>query len=295
MTGTQRVEAMDVGIGLPATIAGVDREQLLESARRADALGFSSVGTIDRIVYGNYDPLIALAAAAAVTERIRLASSILIAPYRANGVLVAKQAASIDRLSNGRLVLGVAVGGREDDYVASGVDFHTRGRRFEQMLEQWHAVWAGESFGTAGAIGPEPPRGRPTLMVGGSVDAAFERAARYGDGWIAGGGGPDRFREGAARARAAWQAAGREGEPRLMALAYFSLGDRAEEAANRYLRDYYAFAGEYAGMIADSAANDAATVKAYVQAFSDAGCDELILFPSDPDPEQVDLLADAIA
>jgi alkanesulfonate monooxygenase SsuD/methylene tetrahydromethanopterin reductase-like flavin-dependent oxidoreductase (luciferase family) len=286
---------MEVGIGLPTTIRGVERDQTLEWARRAEARGFSSLGTIDRIVYDNYDPLIALAAAAAVTERIRLATTILIVPYRANGVLVAKQAASLDRLSGGRLVLGAAVGGREDDYIASGVDFHARGRGFDRMLQQWHDVWAGESFGTAGAVGPRPPRGRPTLIVGGAVDAAFERAARYGDGWIMGGGSPDQFTERAAKARAAWEAAGREGAPRLMSLAYFALGDRAEQAANDYLRDYYAFTGEFAGMIADSAAKDAATVSRYVQAFSDAGCDELVVFPCDPDPGQVDLLADAVA
>ena len=286
---------MDVGIGLPSTIPGVGREALLEWARRADALGFSSLGTIDRLVYDNYEPLIALAAAAAVTERIRLATTILIAPSRSNAGLFAKPDASRDRLSDGRLVLGVAVGGREDDYIASGADFRTRGRRFEEMLEQWHDVWAGESFGTAGAIGPRPPRGRPALVVGGTVDAAFERAARHGDGWIMGGGAPDRFREGAEKMRAAWRAAGRDGEPRLMSLAYFALGDDAEQAANRYLRDYYAFTGEYAGMIADGAAKDAATVKAYVQAFADAGCDELVIFPCDPDPGQVDLLAAAIA
>jgi alkanesulfonate monooxygenase SsuD/methylene tetrahydromethanopterin reductase-like flavin-dependent oxidoreductase (luciferase family) len=286
---------MDVGIGLPSTIPGVGRDELLEWTRRAEARGFSSLGTIDRIVYDNYEPLIALAAAAAVTERIRLATTILIAPYRANGALVAKQAASLDRLSNGRLVLGVAVGGREDDYDASGVDFHARGRRFEQMLEQWQAIWAGGSFGTAGAIGPRPPRGRPTLMLGGTADVVFERAARYGDGWIMGGGAPDQFGEGAAKMRAAWEAAGREGVPRTMALAYFALGDRAEQAANGYLRDYYAFLGEYADMIAGSAAKDAGTVKQYVQGFSDAGCDELVLFPCDPDLAQVDLLAEAIA
>src|SRR3954447_6820311 len=165
---------MDVGIGLPSTIPGAGRDQILEWARRAEGRGFPSLGTLDRIVYDNYEPLIALAAAAAVTERIRLPPTNLIAPPRANGALVAKQAASLDRLSNGRLVLGVAVGGREDDYTASGVDFHTRGRQFEEMLAQWHAVWAGTSFGTAGAIGPRPPRGRPTLVVGGTVDAAFE-------------------------------------------------------------------------------------------------------------------------
>ena len=286
---------MEVGIGLPATIRGVQREQLLEWARRAEARGFSSLGTIDRLVYGNYESLIALAAAAAVTERIRLATAIMIAPYRANAALVAKQAATVDHLSNGRLVLGVAVGGREDDYEASGVDFHTRGKRFDAMLETWQRVWAGESFGTAGAIGPQPPNGRPTVIIGGTADAAYRRAAQHGDGWIMGGGTPDMFKEGLTKTQAAWEAAGREGTPRTMALGYFALGDGARQATDGYLHDYYAFLGEYAGMVAGSAATDAATVKQYVDGFAAAGCDEYVLFPANPDPGQVDLLADAIA
>lgn len=144
---------MEVGIGLPATIPGVEGGQLLEWARRAEARGFSSLGTLDRIVYPNYEPLIALATAAAVTATIRLTTAILIAPYRANGALVAKQAATLDHLSGGRLVLGAAVGMREDDYEASGVDIHTRGRRFEEMLAEWKRIWAGETFGTAGRSG----------------------------------------------------------------------------------------------------------------------------------------------
>src|SRR4051812_28122565 len=167
---------MDVGIGLPTTIAGVGGAQLVEWARRAEARGFSSLGTIDRIVYGNHEPLIALAAAAAVTERIRLATTILIAPYRASAAVLAKQAATLDRLSGGRLVLGMAVGGREDDYQASGVPFRGRGERFDAMLGDMQRIWAGESFGFAGAIGPEPPRGRPAVVIGGSADAAFRRA-----------------------------------------------------------------------------------------------------------------------
>jgi alkanesulfonate monooxygenase SsuD/methylene tetrahydromethanopterin reductase-like flavin-dependent oxidoreductase (luciferase family) len=285
---------MDVAIGLPATVPDVRPEQLLEWARRAERRGFSSLGTLDRLVYGNYEPLIALAAAAAVTERIRLATAILIVPYRANGALVAKQAATLDHLSNGRLVLGVAPGGREDDYVASGVDFHTRGRRFDEMLEQWQRIWAGERFGTAGPIGPRPPRGRPALIIGGSADVAFQRAAKHGDGWIMGGGSPDQFRDGVAKLEAAWAAAGRDGAPRKMALTYFALGGAAEQAADRYLHDYYGWLGAIADMLVASAATDADTVKQYVRAFSDAGCDELILFPCDPGPVQVDLLAEAV-
>lgn len=193
-----------------------------------------------------------------------------------------------------RLVLGAAVGVREDDYEASGVDFHTRGRRFEEMLDQWKRIWAGDKFGTAGAIGPQPSKGGPTLIVGGTADAAFERAARYGDGWIMGGGAPDQFSAGVAQLNAAWQAAGREGTPRKMSLAYFSLGDGAEQAADRYLHDYYAWLGDIADMIASSAATDAETVNQYIQGFSDAGCDELILIPSSSDPDQVDLLADVL-
>src|SRR3954451_18746591 len=171
---------MDVGIGLPATIPGVEAEQGLEWARRAEARHFSSLGTIDRIAYPNYEPLIALAAVASVTERIRLATSILIAPYRLNGALLAKQAATLDHVSGGRLVFGVAVGGREDDYAVSGADFGARGRQFDEMLAEWERLWAGEPGKGGAAVGPKPPRGRPTLILGGSADAAFERAARYG-------------------------------------------------------------------------------------------------------------------
>ena len=95
--------------------------------------GFSSLGTLDRIAYGNYESLIALAAAAAVTERIRLVTDIMIAPLRANTALLAKQSATIDHLcGGGRVVLGLAPGGREDDYALSGVDFHRRGRIFDE-------------------------------------------------------------------------------------------------------------------------------------------------------------------
>src|SRR5436190_1825723 len=181
---------MDIGIGLPATIPGLTREELLDWARRADEAGFSSLATIDRLVYDNHEPL--------------------------------------------------------------------------------------------------------ELLVGGAADVTFRGAARYGDGWTMGGGAPEQFAAGAEKLRAAWSEAGREGEPRTVALAYFGLGPNAEESAREDLGHYYSsFLGdEVAGQIVASAATDEETVRSYVQGFAEAGADEFVLFPVDTDPGQVDLLAE---
>jgi alkanesulfonate monooxygenase SsuD/methylene tetrahydromethanopterin reductase-like flavin-dependent oxidoreductase (luciferase family) len=282
---------MKIGIGLPTTIPGVDGRQGVEWAQRAERAGFSTLGVLDRIVYPNYEPLVSLAAAAAVTERIHLTTGIVIAPYRANTALLAKQVATVQALSGGRLELGVAVGFREDDYEASGVPMKGRGQRFEEMLDEMKRIWAGEERGFAGAIGPEIEP--PTLLIGGQVDAAFRRAAEYGDGWIAGGGGPDMFGQAREKLLAAWEKAGREGRPKAASLAYFGLGDTAEEDARHSVGHYYAWLGDYAEAILGSVAKSEEMVRGYVQAFEASGCDELILFPSSADPEQVDLLARA--
>jgi alkanesulfonate monooxygenase SsuD/methylene tetrahydromethanopterin reductase-like flavin-dependent oxidoreductase (luciferase family) len=288
---------VDVGIGLPSTIPGVTGDELTDWARKADSRGFSTLGTIDRIAYPNLEPLIALSAAAAVTDRIGLTTSILIAPYRVNAALIAKQAASVHRISDGRLTLGIAVGGREDDYTVSGVDFDSRGEVFDDMLEQITRIWA-ESDKASGDpstryVGPHHPSHPPRLVIGGYIDATFRRAAKYGDGYIAGGAPPDAVAEYKRKLEAAWADAGREGAPYVGALAYFSLGDRAEESARAYLGDYYAWLGEEtADQIVVAAAKDADTVNGYIGAFEEAGADELILFPCSSDPEQVDLLAE---
>jgi alkanesulfonate monooxygenase SsuD/methylene tetrahydromethanopterin reductase-like flavin-dependent oxidoreductase (luciferase family) len=280
---------MDIGIGLPNAVRGVERQGIVEWARRADRAGFSALGTIDRIVYPNYEAMISLAAAAAVTERIRLVTDILIAPLRTNVALFAKQATTLDSLSDGRLTLGLAVGGRQDDYEVSGVDFTQRGREFDRQLEQLTELWKGER-----GVGPAPARGdRPALLIGGRSDAAFRRAARHADGWTLGGGTPEAFTQGLLRLREAWQAAGRDGQPRTMALFYFVLGDHAEQTARESLGDYYAFLGDYADQIVASAAKDARTVQAYLAAFEQAGADDVICFPASADPAQVELLADA--
>jgi len=145
---------MEVGIGLPNAVPAAAGTDLTEFARRAEARGFSSLGTIDRIAYDNYEPLTALAAAAAVTERIGLATTVLLAPLRANAVELAKQALSVNALSDGRLTLGVGLGGRGDDYEISGLETKGRGRRFDEMLERIGEVWKGDEVGPARAGAP---------------------------------------------------------------------------------------------------------------------------------------------
>ena len=285
---------MDVAIGLPNTVPGATAGELTDWAKASDQAGFSSLGTIDRIVYANYEPMAALAAAAVVTERIRLATTVMLAPLRGNAALIAKQALSVDALGGGgRMVLGAAIGGREDDYEVSDLPMEKRGEWWDEHLGDIRAIWDGEGEAQS-KVGPRPLNGHPTLLIGGSVDAAFKRAARYGDGWIMGGGTPDQFAESLEKLKSAWSEEGRDGEPQAKALAYFGLGDDGESNANEYLTDYYAFLGdETANAIAGSAATDADTVKGYVSAFEGVGCDELFLMPTSSDAKQVELLAQA--
>ncbi|MBB5825918.1 LLM class flavin-dependent oxidoreductase [Micromonospora carbonacea] len=284
---------MEIGIGLPSTVPGFSGSEVVEWARRAEALGFSTLGVIDRLVYANAEPLTVLAAAAAVTTRIRLATTILVAPARPSGALLAKQVASVDRLSGGRLTLGLGVGGRADDFAVTGTRYHERGRRFAQMLAEMRDVWAG-SEGT-GEIGPAPVQERIPVLLGGRAEAVFRRVGEVADGWISTGGRVEMFSELAPKACRAWTENGRPGRPRLAAIGYFALGDGARHAADEHLLDYYAFLGDFAKFTAAGALTDAGAVRETVAAFAEAGCDELILHPCLSDPEQVTLLARALA
>jgi alkanesulfonate monooxygenase SsuD/methylene tetrahydromethanopterin reductase-like flavin-dependent oxidoreductase (luciferase family) len=287
---------MDVGIGLPNAVPGTTGPVLLDWSRRAEQAGFSTLSTIGRLVYPSYEELIALSAAAAVTGRIRLTTGVLLAPLYTNAALLAKQAASLDQISGGRLVFGVGLGGRDDDFAASGLSTAGRGRRVDEQLETMKRIWAGQ--GTAGgpeAIGPPPAReGGPELIIGGNGPAAVRRTVRFGNGWMMGGGTPQMFAEGAAAVDKAWQDAGKPGRPRKLSLAYFALGPGAREAADGYLLRYYGFLGDIANQIAQSAAVTPEMVRGYIAAFEQSGCDELILDPCSSDPAQVELLAEAV-
>jgi alkanesulfonate monooxygenase SsuD/methylene tetrahydromethanopterin reductase-like flavin-dependent oxidoreductase (luciferase family) len=280
---------MEIGVGLPNAIQDVDTESLIEFAQRADARGFSSLGSVDRIVYPNFEPLLALGAVASVTERIRLATTVLLGPLRSNAAVLAKECLTLDNLSGGRFWLGIGLGAREDDYGISGIPTKGRGAALDRQLEKIREIWQGDE------IGPRPLReGGPEIMVGGSVDAAFERAAKYGDGWIMGGGTPEMFAEASKNVDEAWERAGRSDKPRKASLAYYSLGPDGQAHAERNIGHYYAWLGDYAAQIVGSAATSPEMVRSYVEGFEQGGCDELILFPSSKHPEQVDLLAEAV-
>jgi len=142
---------MKVGIGLPNAVPDVSGADLTEFARRAEAQGFSSLGTIDRVVYGNYEPLVALAAAAVVTERIELITSVMLGPLRLNAVQTAKQALSVNQLSGGRLTLGIGLGARGDDYEASGVEHRDTGKKLDTFLDYLQQTFDDPKIGPDGA------------------------------------------------------------------------------------------------------------------------------------------------
>ena len=287
---------MKIGIGLPASVPGARRSAILEWARRADAGPFSSLGIIDRVVYANWEPMIALAGVAAVTQRIRLMNSVLIAPVR-DTVLLAKQAASLDALSDGRFTLGLGVGRREDDYLAVNGDYRRRGRRFEEQLAELKKIWAGEGPKEGvSSVGPQPVQdGGPELLIGGFAPAAIGRAGRWADGYLGGGGDPQAAKALYQSVEDAWKAAGRSQRPRIVATNSFALGPGAAERGATQALHYNQFLGtEMAERAAKGVLTQPEQVRDLIQAFSDMGVDEMMFLPQVHDPEQVDRLAEIV-
>jgi len=281
---------MRVGIGLPSTVPGGAGRPSLEWARRADRGPFSSLGVLDRVVYDSLDPLLALAAAAAVTSRVRLVTMVVVGPIRATAVL-AKQAASLDALSGGRLVLGLSIGARLDDYDAPRISRRGRGGRLSHQLLELPECWE------RGRIGPGTTASKgPEVLVGGLSGESFARMARWSDGYVHGGGPPRAFAGAASKARAAWRDHGRPGRPQLWGQGYFALGDQdTVERGAAYLRDYYSFTGPFAEKVAAANLTTPQAIIDFIRGYEDAGCDELVLLPTVAEPDQVDRLAGVLA
>ena len=276
---------MRIGVGLPTTTSGASPDLLVPWARRAAEGPFGSLAAHDRLAYDSLEPLAALAAAAAVTERIRLASLVVIGPLR-SPALLAKQAATLNALAGGRLALGVGSGPRRDDYEVAGVPFAARNRLLETQLRRLREHWEDQR------LGPSRP---PELLVGGLSDGALVRMARYADGFVHSGGPPRAFAAAVDRAKAAWSDLGRPGRPRIWGLGYYALGPEAEERGQADLRHYYGFLGAFSDRIAGALITSSGSLREFATAYSEAGCDELVLFPTVAELDQVDRLAEAVA
>ena len=286
---------MKVGIGLPGNIPGTKGDFILEWAKRADAGPFSSVGTIDRLVYDNYEPLVILSAAAGATSRVRLLTCVLLAPLHNAGVL-AKQAASLDAISGGRLTLGVGVGRRPDDYEAASAEYNQRGRKMNRTLATMRSLWQGEVVSEGlGAMGPSPVQpGGPEILIGAGTPQAVRRVGKYADGFIAAAGNAAAVEQLYQVAVESWDAEGRSGRPRLAGVASYALGPNATEKVGGYIRHYYSFLGDAAETMAQGAISTPKAVKDTIRDMEGIGMDEVVFLPSVSEMDQLERLADII-
>jgi probable F420-dependent oxidoreductase len=191
---------MQLGIHLPHAGEQATPALIRRHAMRAEALGFADVWVSEHIIVPRkefprsplfYDPVVTLSYAAAVTERVRLGTTVLVLPMR-HPLPLAKELASLHNLSNGRLILGAGVGWLEPEFAALGVPFKERGRRMDEGIAMMRAVWSQDPVTFRTKYIPSnivemtmmpQPFSRIPLWIGGSSDAALKRTGRIADGW----------------------------------------------------------------------------------------------------------------
>jgi alkanesulfonate monooxygenase SsuD/methylene tetrahydromethanopterin reductase-like flavin-dependent oxidoreductase (luciferase family) len=289
---------MKIGLTLPTMVPGLDRDTILEWARRIDRGPFSTLAAGERITFPNQELMVTMSAAAAVTERVRLTLTVVVLPLH-SAALIAKQVATLDVLSNGRVTLGVGVGGREEDYRAVGADWPGRVRRLEEQVRLVRRAWAGDAVvPDVAPVGP-PPRqpGGPEILAGVLLPAAIRRAARWADGLCGFSFGPDASEVAAsfALARAAWRAAGRPA-PRLVTSCWFALGPDGPARMDAYVRRYLGTfgAGAAEGLAALCTTTSAPALRDACRRIADTGADELILVPTTAEPDEVERVGDLL-
>lgn len=199
---------MQLGISLePMKWSPQEGDLILETAREVERLGFRYIlmsgHTLENQLGAALDPLVMLAAVAGATSRLRIATSVAVAPYYPP-VLLANQAAALDVLSRGRFALAVGAGWNPAEFAAVGIPVAERGVRTDEALQVLKALWTGQAVTLEGrfgklrdAIGGAQPYtpGGPPLWVGGGSDAALRRALRYADGWHGGAGDHQELRQ----------------------------------------------------------------------------------------------------
>ena len=308
--------ATALGVGLPSMIPGIDPQLIARWAERAEAGPFESLATGELLTSEAYDPLLSLTVAATVTQRVRLLANVVVLPLHPAGVL-AKQAASLDNLSGGRLQLGLGVGARKPvlktpsqtpmpdddlpDFTAAPAPATGRYERFEQQITYMQRIWSGEAVAEGGlGVGPAPRRpGGPELIVGGYAPKFLTRAARWASGLSTFGLVPDvaRMAEDFAVVRRAWREANRSAPPRQIATHFYALGPNAEQGTRDYIERHYRHLGpeghrQFAAAITTT--NETALRRVF-DALVESGATDVIPIPMIPSLDQIDRLADALA
>ena len=298
---------MDIGMSLPTMARGFGRPTMAEWSRAIDAGPFSSISCGERVTFHNPEIMVTLGAAAALTERVRVFANLVVTPMHPPA-LVAKQVATLQVLSDGRLTVGVGVGGREHDYRSMGVPFQRRHERLDRDVAEIGRLLAGEAaFDGADPVGPplaftEPASGEGLatgasplhpwgveLLAGAMGPKGLARAAKWADGvsgFCLGGSGEEVIRA-ADLARDAWERAGRERPPRLVSGCFYALGvPEPRETLRGFTYDYLeVFGSEFARSMADEAAMwDARRLRGLLDEAAAAGIDEFILVPATVDP-----------
>jgi alkanesulfonate monooxygenase SsuD/methylene tetrahydromethanopterin reductase-like flavin-dependent oxidoreductase (luciferase family) len=207
-------------------------------------------------------------------------------------VLLAKEAASIDGISGGRLTLGLGLGVRPDDFTVDGRGVTNRGRTMDSDLEIYHEVWNGGRI--AGGPNQAVPAGtRPVpLMFGGHTASALARMAKWGQGYIETSMYLNSISDAFDNARAAWQQAGRNGSPRLIATREFALGDGDLGRTNIY--DYCSGSPRMAKAVSARVATTVNEIQQIVEAVTAFGADEIIFNPATDDPDDIERLAEIV-
>ncbi|WP_410611158.1 LLM class flavin-dependent oxidoreductase [Amycolatopsis sp. lyj-109] len=283
---------MKISIGLPNLVRDVRPEVLPEWARRAEAAGFFSLSAGGRLAFPGVMDTVTLAAAAGATSTIGLISNVLVAPVWPP-VLLAKEIAGIQGVSSGRLTLGLGVGGRQEDFVVEGAGPRGLGKRMDEALEVFRDFWAGRPVEGSEYAGVPGGRVEIPLLFGGTAPAALNRMAKWGKGYIAGTVPVSMAASWFDGARQAWTEAGREDHQYLVGTAYFALGDVEKGRANVY--DYYSSLGpEVAGLTAGAVAGGTGAVRDVIKQYEDLGIDELFFNAPTDDPDEVELLAEAV-
>lgn len=282
---------MQIAMTVP-TMLPVDRTVLRDWCTAIDGGPFSSLAVPERAAWDGEACLPTLAACAAWTERVRLVSTIVVLPtYQA--ARAAKDLATIDVISGGRLTVGVGVGGRAQDYTVLEASLAQRWQRLDDQVARMREIWAGDVTIDGMPLGPRPVQDHLPLLAGALGPKATARAAKWADG-ITGAWGIDGNMQGLSAAldavRAAWQDAGRTTKPHLSTSIWFALGDDAESTVKNYARRYLNVFGAAVGDMAADAQRgyDPGALRDAVDAAAQAGCDELFLVPTSTDVRQID-------